>query len=97
MTATPPSLTSVCRALHPALPWDGTCHFGDAVCVHQRTANKPSLERLGAKMNKAPSLEYKRRGLLVPEVGLEPTHLSILHFECSASANSATRARNVPP
>ncbi len=29
----------------------------------------------------------------VPEVGLEPTHLSILHFECSASANSATRAR----
>ncbi len=29
----------------------------------------------------------------MPEVGLEPTHLSILHFECSASANSATRAR----
>jgi hypothetical protein len=28
----------------------------------------------------------------VPEVGLEPTHLSILHFECSASANSAIRA-----
>jgi hypothetical protein len=30
----------------------------------------------------------------VPEVGLEPTHLSIPHFECGASANSATRARN---
>lgn len=28
----------------------------------------------------------------VPEVGLEPTHLSIPHFECGASANSATRA-----
>lgn len=24
-------------------------------------------------------------GNTVPEVGLEPTHLSILHFECSAS------------
>ncbi len=30
----------------------------------------------------------------MPEVGLEPTHLSIPHFECGASANSATRARN---
>ena len=30
----------------------------------------------------------------VPEVGLEPTHLSIPHFECGASANSATRARS---
>lgn len=29
----------------------------------------------------------------MPEVGLEPTHLSIPHFECGASANSATRAR----
>src|SRR5699024_11714707 len=28
----------------------------------------------------------------VPEVGLEPTHLSILHFECNASTNSAIRA-----
>ena len=28
----------------------------------------------------------------VPEVGLEPTHLSAPHFECGASANSATRA-----
>ncbi|VXB18056.1 hypothetical protein ARTHRO9AX_130014 [Arthrobacter sp. 9AX] len=33
-------------------------------------------------------------GNIVPEVGLEPTHLSIPHFECGASANSATRARN---
>jgi hypothetical protein len=33
-------------------------------------------------------------GNTVPEVGLEPTHLSIPHFECGASANSATRARN---
>lgn len=32
-------------------------------------------------------------GNTVPEVGLEPTHLSIPHFECGASANSATRAR----
>src|SRR5699024_12147530 len=29
---------------------------------------------------------------VVPEVGLEPTHLSILHFECNASTNSAIRA-----
>src|SRR5699024_5912851 len=28
----------------------------------------------------------------VPEGGLEPTHLSILHFECNASTNSAIRA-----
>lgn len=31
----------------------------------------------------------------VPEVGLEPTHLSILHFECNASTNSAIRARHL--
>ena len=36
------------------------------------------------------------RGYAVPEVGLEPTHLSIPHFECGASANSATRARSTP-
>lgn len=32
---------------------------------------------------------------LVPEVGIEPTHLSILHFECNASTNSAIRARHL--
>ena len=31
-------------------------------------------------------------GNTVPEVGLEPTLPKKLHFECSASANSATRA-----
>ena len=36
------------------------------------------------------------QGKHVPEVGLEPTHLSIPHFECGASANSATRARSTP-
>ena len=38
--------------------------------------------------------EAPEQGKHVPEVGLEPTHLSIPHFECGASANSATRARN---
>lgn len=30
--------------------------------------------------------------MMVPWVGLEPTRPKALHFECSASANSATRA-----
>ncbi len=30
--------------------------------------------------------------LIVPEVGLEPTHLAAPHFECGASTNSAIPA-----
>jgi hypothetical protein len=32
---------------------------------------------------------------VVPEVGLEPTHLAVLDFESSASTNSTTRATRI--
>ncbi len=33
------------------------------------------------------------RGMLMPEVGVEPTHPKVHEFESCASANSATPAR----
>ena len=49
---------------------------------------KPSARtwRSCRRKRKAPiPYQIRDRSLFVPEVGLEPTHLAILHFECSAS------------
>jgi hypothetical protein len=65
-----------------------------------RPQHWPPIEkgpRRGPQVNNLSTLrgsQAPEQGKHVPEVGLEPTHLSIPHFECGASANSATRARS---
>lgn len=53
-----------------------------------RTHLKPDMSQFSFPLSHA---------ILVPEVGLEPTHLSIRGFESRASTNSAIPAIFVPP
>ena len=50
---------------------------------HWKAAHKQPLCTLCAQVRANMPLTCR---YTVPKVGLEPTHLSILHFECSASA-----------
>jgi hypothetical protein len=59
--------------------------FGRAFFLNSR--QERTFGGAGSGQKKKTPIPYliRDRGRIVPEVGLEPTHLSILHFECSAS------------
>jgi hypothetical protein len=82
------------RALRPAVA--SRSPTTEQAAQNPHTRNIRSEARMCTMCTRKNTKKPLNRENTVPEVGLEPTHLSIPHFECGASANSATRARSTP-